>query len=210
LAGAVIVRRGVSVAFCHADGPLSSRNFSAKQIDEEAEMYRIITTLIFLSACSPAALWAQGATNAEAPTPTDPSVVEGADKYLKAVLAGDASAIAAMFREDAALMPADCPLLRGRTAIEQYYRGWFNSPAKVTGFTFTHLESPVLGETAYDVGTYKQTLSPSAGVTVNTSGKYSVILKRSSGEWKIAYLIFNSDSPSKMPPPPQGAKSSRH
>ena len=97
-------------------------------------------------------------------------------------------------------MPTDCPLLRGRAAIEQYYREWFKGPAKVTTFTFTHLESPVLGDTAFDVGTYKQTLSLGPDGTMNLSGKYSVILKRSGGEWKIAYLIFNSDSPSKMPP----------
>jgi len=35
--------------------------------------------------------------------------------------------------------------------------------------------------------------------TVDVSGKYTVILKRTGGEWMIAYLIFNGDSPSKMP-----------
>lgn len=166
-------------------------------------MQSIVTTFFFLSLFFPAALRIQGAATAKvAPAQVDPSVVEGADRYLKSVLAGDATAITGMFREDAVLMPADCPSLRGRTAIDQYYRAWFNSPAKVTGFTFTHLESPVLGETAYDVGTYRQTLSLGAGGTVNISGKYSVILKRSSGEWKIAYLIFNSDSPS----PPAGTR----
>ena len=70
-------------------------------------------------------------------------------------------------------MPADCPLLRGRTAIDQYYRQWFQGPARVTAFTFSHLESPVLGDTAFDVGTYRQTLSLGAGGTVNVSGKYT-------------------------------------
>lgn len=154
-------------------------------------------------------IWAQTATGHGTSSPVDSSVVEGANKYLKAVLAGDASTVATMYREDAALMPADCPLLRGRAAIEQYYRQWFMSPARVTEFTFNHLESPVLGETAYDVGTYKQTLSLSAGSTVNLSGKYSVILKRSGAEWKIAYLIFNSDSPVKMPQLHQEADHSR-
>lgn len=172
-------------------------------------MYRIIATF-FLSAFLPAILWAQGATSAETPAQIDPSVVDGADKYLKAVLSGNASVIAAMYREDAVLMPTDCSLLRGRGAIEQYYREWFKSPSKVTGFTFTHLESPVLGETAYDVGTYRQILSLGADRTLSLTGKYSVILKRSGGEWKIAYLIFNSDSPSNVPPPPQRADHSGH
>jgi ketosteroid isomerase-like protein len=119
-------------------------------------MYRIAITLL-LSALFPATLCLQGeSTEAAASTQVDPSVVEGADKYLKAVLAGDASAVVAMYGEDAVLMPTDCPLLRGRAAIEQYYREWFMGPAKVTAFTFTHLESPVLGDTAFDVGTYRR------------------------------------------------------
>ena len=83
-------------------------------------MHRIIITLILCSVCFPAALCAQGTTNSAAATMTDPSLVEGAGKYLKAVLAGDAPAIAAMFGDSASLMPADCPLLRGRAAIEEY------------------------------------------------------------------------------------------
>jgi len=72
-------------------------------------------------------------------------------------------------------------------------------PAKVTAFTFHHLESPVLGDTAFDVGTYRQTLAVGPSGTVDVSGKYTAILKRTGGEWMIAYLIFNGDSPSKMP-----------
>ncbi len=170
-------------------------------------MHSIVTTFFFLSVFFPAALRVQGtSTAAVAPVQVDPSVVEGADKYVKSVLAGDASAIAAMYREDAVLMPADYGLLRGRTAIDHYYREWFKGPAKVTAFTFTHLESPVLGDTAFDVGLYTQTLSLGANGTMNVSGKYAVILKRSGGEWKIAYLIFNGDAPSKMPPTASGSR----
>ena len=89
--------------------------------------------------------------------------------------------------------------------MTKYYRQWFQSPAKVTACTFSHLKFPVLGDTAFDVGTYKQTLSLGNG-TVNASGKYTVILKRSAGDWKIAYLIFNGDSPSKMPPTASGSR----
>ena len=53
----------------------------------------------------------------------------------------------------------------------------------------------MVGDTAYDVGTYRQTLALPGGGTVNDSGKYSVILKWSGGEWKIAYLLYDSDAP---------------
>ena len=163
-------------------------------------MNRIATTFFLLSAFLVAPRWLHGAgMGADDATQVDPSLTAGADKYLKAVLAGDAGSVAAMFREDGTLMPADCPLLRGRSAIEGYYREWFEGPAKVTAFTFHHLESPVLGDTAFDVGTYRQTLAVGPSGTVDVSGKYTVILKRTGGEWMIAYLIFNGDSPSKMP-----------
>jgi ketosteroid isomerase-like protein len=96
-------------------------------------------------------------------------------------------------------MPAGQPMLKGRAAIEQYYREFFQGPVKVKAFTFTHLESTVAGDTGYDVGTSKQTLAVGPGQAVHDSGKYSVILKRTGGEWKIAYLIYNSDFPPKMP-----------
>jgi len=165
-------------------------------------MHRIATTFFFLSAFLPATQSLHGASGGVGvATKLDPSVVEGGDKYIKAVLAGDASAVAAMYREDGLLLPADCPLLRGRSAIEQFYRDWFNGPTKVTAFTFNHLESSVLGDAAFDVGTYRQTLSMGpAGGNVDVTGKYTVILKRSGEEWKISYLIFNGDAPSRIAP----------
>jgi uncharacterized protein (TIGR02246 family) len=163
-------------------------------------MYILVMTFFLLKTFFPATLLALPASaSAASVTQADPSVVEGADAYLKAMLAGDESAVVALYREDAVLMPANRPLLQGRTAIEQYYRELFQGPVKITAFTFTHLESAVSGDTAYDVGTYKQTLAVGPGRKVDDSGKYSVILKRTGGEWKIAYLIYNSDFPPKAP-----------
>jgi uncharacterized protein (TIGR02246 family) len=126
---------------------------------------------------------------------SDPSIIEGADAYLKAVLAGDLPTIAAMFQENAIMMPPNQSLLQGRTAIKQFYGGLCHGPVKLTAFTFTHLEARIVSDTAYDVGTYKQTLVVGPGRTLEDAGKYSVILKRAGDEWKIAYLIFNSDLP---------------
>jgi ketosteroid isomerase-like protein len=125
----------------------------------------------------------------------DPSIIEGADAYLKAVLAGDLPAITAMFQEDAILMPPNQSLLQGKAAIERFYGGLCHGPVKLTAFTFAHLEARAAGDVAFDIGTYKQTFAVSPGRTVDDAGKYDVILKRVGSEWKIAYLIFNSDLP---------------
>jgi len=79
-----------------------------------------------------------------------------------------------------------------------------HGPLKLTAFPFEHVEAKATGDAAYDVGTYRQTLLIRPGQTVEDAGKFSVILKRTGGEWKIAYLIFDSDLP---PHPPMGSAS---
>jgi ketosteroid isomerase-like protein len=94
--------------------------------------------------------------------------------------------------------------VRGRAAIEERFRHCCMGPAKMTDFTFSHLEASIDGNSAYDVGTYEQRLSLPSGKTIADKGKYLVILKRSEGQWKAAYAIYNSDMPAT--PPPSGAR----
>jgi len=125
----------------------------------------------------------------------DPAIRKIADEYAKATLAGDAKAIAALYAEDAVEMPPNQASIKGRAAIADYY-GKLMSGAKFASFTLTHVESHASGDSAYDIGTYKETLTP-AGATapISDTGKYVVILKRTGGAWKVAYAIYNSDQP---------------
>jgi uncharacterized protein (TIGR02246 family) len=162
-------------------------------------MYLLPLILSLLSMFSVGTFWAPVAAASPSSTKqTDPSIIARSDAYLKAVVAGDAGAVAMMFDEDAILMPPNQPLLRGRQSIQHFYEVWLHSPMKPTAFTFEHLEANVSGDSAYEVGTYKMSIPARPGRSVDDTGKYSVILKRSVGEWKIAYLIFNSDSPPQM------------
>ena len=129
----------------------------------------------------------------------DSSLVEGAETYRKAVLSGDAAAVAAMYREDAVILTAGQPPVQGRAAIEEYYARFLRGPVKITGFWFTHLDCTAVGDTGYDVGTYKQTLSGGPAGTIEDTGKYIAILKRTDGVWKLAYLMHNSDHPVMSP-----------
>ena len=113
------------------------------------------------------------------------------------MLTSDAAMVAALYQEDAVEMPNCRPVVKGRAAIEQYFRGLMKE-VKITTFVLTHTESTILGDTAYDVGTYTQRLSTRDGM-VDDAGKYIVMLRRTSGDWKIAYAIHNSDRPAMMP-----------
>ena len=51
----------------------------------------------------------------------------------------------------------------------------------------------------YSLGTYVETVSDSAGNTVETTGKYTTIWKKNEdGSWKVAVDTFSDDGPSAM------------
>jgi uncharacterized protein (TIGR02246 family) len=124
----------------------------------------------------------------------DTAIRAVADTYAKATMAGDAKTIAALYTEDAMEMPPNQPPIKGRAAIQQYYEKVF-AAAKMANFTLTHLDTHAVGDSGYDVGTYRQNVTPTGGAAVNETGKFVVILKRSAGSWKVAYAIYNSDRP---------------
>ena len=129
---------------------------------------------------------------------SDPAIVKVADAYVKASLAADAKAIAALYTDDGIEMPPNHAPVKGRAAIEQYYVKEF-AGGKLTAFTLQHIESRVGADIGYDVGTYRSTFTPTTGPAVNETGKYTVILKRTGADWKVAYAIYNSDNPPRMP-----------
>ena len=138
------------------------------------------------------------AQTAQQPTGTsgdiDSAIKAVADQYVKATLAGDAKAIASLYTEDAVEMPPNEPPIKGRAAIQQHYEKLFTM-GKISGFTLNHLDTQSSGNIGYDVGTYNQRMTPAGGSEMAETGKYTVVLRRSGGEWKIAYAIYNSDSP---------------
>jgi uncharacterized protein (TIGR02246 family) len=119
-----------------------------------------------------------------------------ADVYVKASLAGDAKAIAALYTEDGVELPPHQTMIKGRSAIEQFYEKEFSSGSKMSAFSLTHIQTEAAGDLGYDVGTYQQTVTPAGGEKpVSDTGKYVVIMKRAGSTWKVAYAIYNSDLP---------------
>ncbi len=160
-------------------------------------MRSLLSAALLLLVLAAAAVSGQAPATAGKPT-TGPSGADAvkavADAYVKATLAGDAKAIAALYAEDAVEMPPNQPMIKGRAAIEAYYVKELSAGMKMNSFTVTHLDTQAIGERGYDVGTYRQSVTPKgAAGPVSDSGKYTVIVKRSGGSWHVAYAIYNSD-----------------
>ena len=147
------------------------------------------------------AMFASQSPGAQSSPPAATGVAKVADAYVTASLAGDAKAVAALYTDDAVELPPYTTMVKGRAAIEQYYATQFSGPAKLQSMALTHLESKESGDIGYDVGTYRQTITDGQH-PMNETGKYTVILKRIGGAWKVAYAIYNSDTPPSANPAP--------
>jgi uncharacterized protein (TIGR02246 family) len=142
------------------------------------------------------------ATVAGAQTKDDPAVAKVRAAYQTAAGTQDGAALARLYTPDGIEMPPNAPAAKGRAAIEAFHKA-FAQQWMMHGMTITSTETKVSGDTAYDVGTYKQTLmAQKTGAMVDDKGKYVVLLKKdAAGNWLITHAIYNSDNP----PPPAAA-----
>jgi uncharacterized protein (TIGR02246 family) len=121
--------------------------------------------------------------------------------YEKAAAAQDGAAIAKLYTADGVELPPNAPAAKGHAAIEAYHKG-FAQQFMVHGITLTATETQVHGDTAVDIGTYKQTLmAMKGGGMLDDKGKYVVLLKKDAAGWLITHAIYNSDNPVPGPAP---------
>ncbi len=120
---------------------------------------------------------------------TDPTLNKLAAELEAAFNAGDAAKVASMYAEDGVAMPPNEPMVKGRSAIEAALKKDM-AKGKVT-LKLSPFHSAITGDSAHEAGTVIVTLPD--GRTVND--KYVVVYKRVGNEWKIAYDIWNSDTP---------------
>ncbi len=164
-----------------------------------------ITLLAAATAVAQQAGQAQGGAQAGGGKPAaaagsgNAAIKQVADAYVKAVLAGDAKAVAALYTEDAVEMPPNQPIIKGRAAIQQYYEKVFGSGVKIMNFSLEHLDSRASADMAWDAGAYKQSMQGETGTAspASDTGKYVVLLRRAGGAWKVSYAIYNSDQPAR-------------
>jgi uncharacterized protein (TIGR02246 family) len=57
-------------------------------------------------------------------------VDEANRRFMEAMERGDAASVAALYAEDAVVLPPDAPMVSGRSAIEQFWRGMMGAGAR--------------------------------------------------------------------------------
>jgi uncharacterized protein (TIGR02246 family) len=105
-------------------------------------------------------------------------------RYVAASNQGDAEALAALYTDDAMLLPPDHEAIQGREAIGAFWRQGTDEGLEVTTLTVE-----VDGDLGYSVGRYHL---PPTDEEPADSGKYVMCLKRQrDGSWKLTADIWN-------------------
>ena len=132
--------------------------------------------------------------------PAAATIRAGTETWVKLFNSGNATAMVALYAEDAVVMPPGAPLARGHAAIKTLLQKE-GAGAKAGGVTFalgTENEVGVSGDLAWHNGTYL--VKNKAGATVET-GKYLETWRKAGGKWRILRDAWNSDGPAGAPAP---------
>ena len=114
--------------------------------------------------------------------------------FAAALNAKDAKAAAAAYAEDAVLIPPGEPLVRGREAIEEYWKGAIELGGirEVSVETMDALSSGSLG---YETGSFVLTVNGPDGEAVIDRGRYIELLRREpDGQWLSTHGIWNASA----------------
>ena len=105
---------------------------------------------------------------------------------------GDAAAVAAHYRDDAALLPPNAARVDGRQAIQGAWQALIS--AEVRDVVLTTQEVDVFGDVANEVGAICGTAPGEDGGRVPWIGKYVAVWKRGGdGTWRMHRDIWNFD-----------------
>ena len=111
------------------------------------------------------------------------------DQLEEAYNSGNARSVAAMYTEDAILLPPGHPVVRGRPAIEAYMRSIMDKLGnlKLTTVDVKNLAS----DAAREVGTF--TARTKDQEPQDLTGKYIIVWQKAGASWKVEADIWNTD-----------------
>ncbi|HWD57401.1 MAG TPA: SgcJ/EcaC family oxidoreductase [Stellaceae bacterium] len=111
------------------------------------------------------------------------------DAWGAAFNRGDASAVAAMYTEDAYVLPAGAPMVKGRADIQSF---WGQAMQQLSDVKCTALDVKPLGRSgAREIGTC--TFKTKGATPQDGALKYAVTWQKVSGQWMLNTDIWNMD-----------------
>ena len=115
-------------------------------------------------------------------------------KFGEAVRQGDAAALAALYTDDAIILPPNSDMIQGRQGIEEFWGMVIQMG--VTDAILTTVDVMGSDDLVYEIGQYTLTIQPEGQEPVEDMGKYVVVWKlQADGSWKLHVDIWNTSIP---------------
>ncbi len=115
-------------------------------------------------------------------------------QFEEAIARGDAAACAAVYTEDAKILPPDSPVLTGKQAAQGLWQSIIDMGVKRVSLQTLELEE--MGDGAVERGAATVEIQGEGGQTVQASAKFIVLWRRQAdGAWKWHWDCFNFDAP---------------
>ena len=128
------------------------------------------------------------------------AIAETHDAFVAALARGDAIEAATAYAVRGRLLPPSAVLLRGRRAIEAFWRAGLD--AGCLDVVFQSLELAAHDAVACEIGIYTIQMTPPDGVPIVDRGKYVLVHERGpEGTWLRAIHMFNPEFPIAHPGP---------
>jgi uncharacterized protein (TIGR02246 family) len=108
------------------------------------------------------------------------------DAFMAAFAEGDGAGVAALYTEDAKLLPPGSDPVDGRPAIAEFWQALIDSGVAEARLMIDEVEN--LGDTAYEISHYAMY---DGDGTLLGEGRYIVIWKSTDAGWKLHRDLWN-------------------
>jgi uncharacterized protein (TIGR02246 family) len=114
-------------------------------------------------------------------------------EFVAALKRGDAAGVAALYMDDARVLPPGGTMVSGRQAIQQFWQSVMDAGVPEVDLRTQQVESS--GDLAYEFGSATLRIQPEGGSPTTDTIKYVLVWKRrAGGAWQLAVDIWNSIS----------------
>jgi uncharacterized protein (TIGR02246 family) len=110
-------------------------------------------------------------------------------KWMAAYGKGDAAGVAALYTDQAVVLPPGQDMVKGHDAIQKFWGAVMQSGLKVTALHSVSVEQ--YGNAAREIGTLSGQVPDANKQMTDIEGKYVVVYKRVKGGWKLDSDIWN-------------------